>query len=79
MLKKHEPSDFYVGMRFFGVVNFQTFQVVNIYREKRMVGGKIKEAKALTISFKNIGTGKLYSTDLETLCRCNIKILEDKK
>lgn len=75
MLKKHEPSDFYVGMKFFGVVNYKTFQIVKIYHEKRLIDGKIKESKKLTVSFRNIETGKLFSTDLETLCRCAIEIL----
>ena len=77
MLKVYEPSDFKVGTRFFGTVNHATFEIINIYHERIVSNGKTRLSGILTVSYKNLKTGKIYATNIDTLCRCKIEIIED--
>lgn len=67
----HKPSDFKIGQEFFGAVNYTRFRIVNIYRAAKR-SSKLKTY----VDYQNIATKKIYCTDLDTFCRCNIEIID---
>lgn len=71
----HKPSDFKIGTEFFGAVSFIHFTVVNIYRKAPKHKGKRKYPKKTFVSYQNTQTQKIYTTDIDTLCRCKIEII----
>ena len=78
MQKLHEPTDFKIATVFQGSVNHNKFVIVNIFHKKyTTLTGKIRYKKETTIAFRCLKTGKTYTTDIETLCRCDIKILKE--
>ena len=80
MLKQiHKPSDFKVGTIFVGDVNFRKCEIVNIYHEKYIdIAGNVRYKDYLTVAFKSFDNGRIYSTDMETLCRIKITIITEE-
>ena len=75
MERLHEPSDFKVGTKFYGTVNNEFFEVVNINTRKTAA----KKKNTVTIVFvKEIKTKRIFTVDIETLCRCKIEIFKEE-
>lgn len=76
MTAYHKPSDFKIGTEFFGAVSFTHFKVINIYHKVVKTKAGKKFSKKTYVSYQNKKTKKIYSTDIDTLCLCNIEILK---
>lgn len=76
MTAYHKPSDFKIGTEFFGAVNFTHFKVLNIYRKAPKQKGKRKYPQKTFVCYQNKKTKKIYTTDIDTLCRCKIEIIK---
>lgn len=76
MTAYHKPSDFKIGTEFFGAVSFTHFKVIDIYRKAQKTQGRRKYPKKTLISYQNKKTKKIYTTDIDTLCRCKIEIIK---
>lgn len=78
MKKLHEPTDFKIGTVFMGDVNCKKFEIVNLFHPMYTTRkGAIRYKKELVVSYRDLKTGKIHTTDIETLCRIKITILEE--
>lgn len=78
-LNQTKQSKINKGTEFFGAINFYArFRVIDVFRKEKITkAGNKMFSKEIYVSFQNLETGKTYCTDMDTLCRCNIEIIED--